>query len=179
MQLHIVTDDGVDLNKMKEILKKEIKEVGISVQTVKEYIDVQEEQMNSIMGIFYVIVGLSVVLSFIGIINNQVISFIQRRRELAILNSTCMSRRQLKKMLFVETVISNLIASIFVIMVAYVSTIYINYFMQGIDMYVNVEFNISIVLKFIGIIYVILLLTLIIPIRKIRKMNIVNEIKYE
>ena len=82
-------------------------------------------------------------------------------------------------MLFIETVVSNLVASIFVIIVAYVSTIYINYFMQGIDMYVDVQFNISIVLKFIGIIYVILLLTLIIPIRKLRKMNIVNEIKYE
>lgn len=178
-QLHIITDDNVDLDKMKDTLKDEIKEVNLSVKTVKEYIDVQEQQTNSIMGIFYVILGLSVFLSFIGIVNNQVINFIQRRRELAILNSTCMSRGKLRKMLFTETILSNLVASIFVIIVSFVSVIFIDYFMQGIDMYVEIKYNLSSVLKFVGIVYVILLFTLIIPMKKLRKMNIVNEIKYE
>lgn len=178
-QLHIVCEDDTDLEEMKKTLKEEMKEVGIRIQTVKEYIDFQEQQTSSIMGIFYVILGLSVVLSFIGIVNNQIISFIQRRRELAVLNSTCMSKGQLKKMLIVETLLSNLISIIFVLIVSFASVVFINYFMQGIEMYVNIKYDLKSVLKFVGIVYVLLLFTLIIPVRKLKKMNIVNEIKYE
>jgi ABC-type antimicrobial peptide transport system permease subunit len=103
----------------------------------------------------------------------------QRRRELAVLNSTCMSKSQLKKMLFAETIIANLVASFFVLIVSYASVIFINYFMQGIDMYIVIKYDLLTVLKFVGIVYVILIFTLIIPIRKLKKMNIVNEIKYE
>lgn len=179
VQFMIKTDKDVDLEKMKETLKDEIKEVGLRVQTVKEYIDEQESQTNSIMSIFYIILGLSVFLSFIGIVNNQIISFIQRRRELAVLNSTCMSKSQLKKMLLSETVIANLVASVLVLIVSYASVIFINYFMQGIDMYIVIKYELLTVIKFVGTVYIILLFTLIIPIRKLKKMNIVNEIKYE
>lgn len=179
IQLHIITEDNVDLEKFKDKLKDEIKEVNLKVQTVEEYISMQEQQSGSILGIFYVILGLSVFLSFIGIVNNQIISFLQRRREIAVLNSTCMSKSQLRKMLLTETVLANLIASILVIIVSYISVNIIDNFMQGIDMYINVRYNIQSVLTFIGIVYVILLFTLIIPIRKLKKLKIVNEIKYE
>jgi len=178
-QVLLVTDKNIDKEAMKETLKKEIKEVSIRIQTTEEYISEQESQANSIMSIFYVILGLSVFLSFIGIVNNQIISFIQRRRELAVLNSTCMSKAQLTKMLFTETILANAAASIFVIVTSYASIGFINYFMQGIDMYITVYYDFITVLKFIGIIYILLLFTLIIPINKLRKMNIVNEIKYE
>ena len=164
---------------MKETLKDEIKEENIKVQTIDEYIDMQEKQSESIMSIFYVILGLSVILSFIGIVNNQIISFIGRKKELAVLNSTCMSRGQLKKMLITETILANLVSSVLVIIVTYISTGYIDYFMQGIDMYVDIKFDLVSILKFVGIIDVILMLTLGIPIKRLKKMNIVSEIKYE
>ena len=179
VQVHLVTDEGTNLEEMKKTLKDEIKEVGLRVQTVEEYIGEQEQQTGSIMSIFYVILGLSVILSFIGIVNNQIISFLQRRRELAILNSTCMSRGQLKKMLITETLLSNFVASILVLIVSYASTGFINYFMQGIEMYVSIRYDLGSILVFVGFVYVLLLFTLIIPIIKLRKMNIVNEIKYE
>lgn len=179
VQVHLVTDEGTNLEEMKKTLKDEIKEVGLRVQTVEEYIGEQEQQTGSIMSIFYVILGLSVILSFIGIVNNQIISFLQRRRELAILNSTCMSRSQLKKMLITETLLSNFVASILVLVVSYASTGFINYFMQGIEMYISIRYDLGSILVFVGFVYVLLLFTLIIPIIKLRKMNIVDEIKYE
>ena len=82
-------------------------------------------------------------------------------------------------MLIVETLLSNLISIIFVLIVSFASVVFINYFMQGIEMYVNIKYDLVSVLKFVGIVYVLLLFTLIIPVRKLKKMNIVNEIKYE
>jgi len=52
-------------------------------------------------------------------------------------------------------------------------------FLEGMSMYIAISYDWLFVLKFVGLIYVILMLTLVIPSRKINKMNIVNEIKYE
>lgn len=178
-QIHLKCDDNVDLEKIKDQVKDEIKEVGIKVQTTEEYISEQEEQSNSIMSMFYIILGLAVTLSFIGIVNNQVIGFMQRRRELAVLNSTCMSRTQINKMMIWETILSNLISCSLAVLVGVLSTGIIDKFMQGLSLYVYISFDLIATLKFVGIVYIILLLTLIIPSKRLRKMNIVNEIKYE
>jgi len=46
-------------------------------------------------------------------------------------------------------------------------------------MYVEVEYSISTAIGFVAVIFAILLLTLLSPMKKLKKMNIVNEIKYE
>jgi ABC-type lipoprotein release transport system permease subunit len=179
MQVHVNAKDNTDLEKLKIDIKKTLKEVGIDIQTVEEYLEDQESQVSSIMGLFYVIIVLAVFLSFIGIINNQVIGFIQRRKELAVLNSTCMSKKQLKHMLISETVLSNLIACLTAIFIAFLTTGMIDSFLQGMILYIDVVFNWSLAFKFSGIMFVLLLLTLFIPARRLNKLNIVNEIKYE
>lgn len=178
-QIYLKCDNDVDLEKIKEKAKDEIKEVGIRVQTIEEYLSQQEEQANSIMSIFYIILGLAIILSFIGIVNNQVIGFMQRKRELAVLNSTCMSRKQINKMMAFETILSNLISCSIAILAGFLATGIVDKFMQGLSLYVDISFDLISALKFVGIIYIILLLTLIIPSKRLRKMNIVNEIKYE
>lgn len=178
-QVHLLCTEGADLEKVKEEIKDEIKEVGIQVQTVEEYIRLQEEQIESIMSMFYIILGLAVVLSFIGIINNQIIGFMQRTKELAVLNSTCMSKGQIKKMLLIEIVVSNIIACTLAVLTALLSTGIIEKAMEGMSIYMDIVFEWSSILKFVGVMFVILLLTILIPFRKLKKMNIVTEIKYE
>lgn len=179
MQVHIDSKEGTDLEKLMAEIKDKIKEVSVQIQTVDEYIELQEEQTNSIMSLFYVIIGLAVVLSFIGIVNNQIISFIQRRKELAILNSTCMSKLQLKRMLRAETILANTISCLLAICVGFITTGIIDSFMQGLSLYVEMIFNWKTTFQFVGIIFIVLLLTLRIPSKRLKKMNVVNEIKYE
>lgn len=178
-QIHIDAKEGADLEKLKIEVKDTIKEIGIKIQTVEEYLTEQEEQTASIMSLFYIIIGLAVALSFIGIVNNQIISFIQRRKELAVLNSTCMSKKQLKKMLITETILANLVACFVAICVGFITTGILETFLQGLALYVDVIFNWNLSFEFVGIIFVVLLITIVIPARRLKKMNIVNEIKYE
>lgn len=178
-QIHLKCDDNADLEKIKEKVKDDIKEVGIKIQTVEEYISEQEEQTNSILSIFYIILGLAIILSFIGIVNNQIIGFLQRKRELAVLNSTCMSKNQINNMMAFEIILSNLISCSIAVLAGFLATGIVDKFMQGLSLYVDISFDFISTLKFVGIIYIILLLTLIIPSKRLRKMNIVNEIKYE
>ena len=179
MQVQLKVEDGTDLEKIKKDVKDTMKELDLKIQTVDEYITDQEESVAGIMSIFYVIIGLAVVLSFIGIINNQVISFIQRRKEIAVLNSTCMSKGQLKKMLFFETLLANFIAAAIAIVTSILATDMIDNFMKGMAMYVQVEYSLKTALVFTGVIIAVLVFTLISPLRRLKKINIVNEIKYE
>ena len=179
MQVQLKVEDGTDLEKIKKDVKDTMKELDLKIQTVDEYITGQEESVAGIMSIFYVIIGLAVVLSFIGIINNQVISFIQRRKEIAVLNSTCMSKGQLKKMLFFETLLANYIAAAIAIVTSILATDMIDNFMKGMAMYVQVEYSLKTALVFTGVIIAVLVFTLISPLRRLKKINIVNEIKYE
>lgn len=179
MQVHIKIKDNVDIDKLKDDIDDTMKELNLTIQTVDEYISAQEESTAAIMSLFYIVIGLAVALSFIGIINNQIISFIQRRKELAVLNSTCMSKGQLKKMLFFETVLANIISAGIAIVSSILATDMIDNFMKGLSMYVQVEYSIKTALVFAGVIILLLVFTLISPLRRLKKMNIVNEIKYE
>lgn len=179
MQLHITCEENVDLEKMKDTIKDNIKEVGIRVQTIDEYITEQENQIASITSIIYIVIGISVLLSFVGIINNQIIGFINRRKELAILNSTCMNRTQIKKMLACETILANFIALVIAIIISAITVLFMNMCLNGIGFYLNVRFEFNVIIKFVLLVYLILLLTLLVPFRKLRKMNIIEEIKYE
>lgn len=179
MQVNIETKEGTDLQGLKEKIENNVKEIGIKISTVDEYLETQKEQVDGIMSIFYIIIGLAVILSFIGIINNQIICFIQRRKELAILNSTCMSKKQLKRMLRIETILSNAISCLIAVGVGFIATGIIETFLETLSMYVEMIFDWNMAFKFIGIVFILLLCTLIIPSRRMKKMNIVNEIKYE
>ena len=178
-QVQLGVEEGKDLKEIIKQVEKKIKETGIKIQTVEEFVAEQEEQNASMMSLFYTIIGLAVALSFIGIVNNQIISFIQRRKELAVLNSTCMSKKQLKKMLTVETILANAVACLVAIGVGFVTTGILESFMQGLVLYVDIIFSWSLAFKFVGMIFVVLLLTLVIPSRRLKKMNVIDEIKYE
>ena len=177
--LYITCKEGTDLEKTKDVLKDEIKEVGVWIETVNDYVDMQEQSVSSVVNIFFVIIALSVLLSFVGIINNQIISFMQRRKEIAVLNSTCMNKTQLKKMLANEIIISNLISILLSFVVAFILLLLLNEIVGIIGFYVDLKLDFITMLKFVSVVYVLLMFTLLVPFRKLKKMNIVEEIKYE
>ena len=175
----VIAKEGTDLEKLKEDCVECVKEVGVKAQTFDEYIEEQEAGTSGIMSIFYVIIGMAVMLSFIGIINNLSIGFIQRRKEIAVLNSTCMSKGQLLRMMAAEVMLTSLSASVLGGIVGYISIGMIDSFMRSLSMYIEITYDFKMAFVVMVIILILSLLTLFIPAKRLRKMKIVNEIKYE
>ena len=90
-----------------------------------------------------------------------------------------MSKGQLKKMLFFETIVANLIAAGIAIITSILATGMLDNFMKGMSMYVHIEYSFKTAMTLTGVIFTVLIFTLISPMRRLKKMNIVNEIKYE
>ncbi|MDX6485071.1 MAG: putative transport system permease protein, partial [Gaiellaceae bacterium] len=81
------------------------------VQTQSEFVKNQTSFMNSLLNLFYVLLALSVVISLFGMINTLVLSVYERTREIGMLRAVGMSRRQTRRMVRHESVVTALIGA--------------------------------------------------------------------
>jgi putative ABC transport system permease protein len=82
------------------------------VQTKQQFIDNQISGLNSVLNILYVLLALSVVVSLFGIVNTLVLTVFERTRELGMLRAIGMTRRQVRRMIRHESVITALIGGV-------------------------------------------------------------------
>jgi putative ABC transport system permease protein len=77
--------------------------------TRDEFVDAQIGPLKDILNILYVLLALSVVVSLFGIVNTLVLTVFERTRELGMLRAIGMTRRQVRRMIRHESVITALI----------------------------------------------------------------------
>jgi putative ABC transport system permease protein len=78
----------------------------------QELKDNQEQQINQLVSLFYVLLALAIVISLLGIVTTLALSIHERTRELGMLRAVGMSRRQVRTMVRYESVITALIGAI-------------------------------------------------------------------
>ena len=81
------------------------------MQTEQQAIDTQSSEMNTLLAMFYVLLGLSVVVSVFGIVNTLALAVFERTRELGMLRAIGMTRRQARRMIRHESVTISLIGA--------------------------------------------------------------------
>ena len=81
------------------------------VQTRKQFIDNQISGLQSVLNVLYVLLALSVVVSVFGIVNTLVLTVFERTRELGMLRAIGMTRRQVRRMIRHESVITALLGA--------------------------------------------------------------------
>jgi putative ABC transport system permease protein len=82
------------------------------VQTRTEFVDNQISGLSSVLNILYVLLGLSVLVSFFGIVNTFVLTVFERTREIGMLRAVGMTRRQVRRMVRAESVITSAIGGV-------------------------------------------------------------------
>jgi putative ABC transport system permease protein len=78
-------------------------------QTRQQFIDNQTGALKNILNVFYVLLALSVIVSLFGIVNTLVLTVFERTREIGMLRAIGMTRRQVRRMIRHESVITALI----------------------------------------------------------------------
>jgi ABC-type antimicrobial peptide transport system permease subunit len=79
--------------------------------TREKFIDNQISGLSSVLNILYVLLALSVVVSLFGIVNTLVLTVFERTREIGMLRAIGMTRRQVRRMIRHESVITALIGA--------------------------------------------------------------------
>jgi putative ABC transport system permease protein len=80
--------------------------------TREEFVDNQISALSSILNILYVLLALSVIVSLFGIVNTLVLTVFERTREIGMLRAVGMTRRQTRRMIRHESVITALIGGV-------------------------------------------------------------------
>src|SRR5829696_7769258 len=81
-------------------------------QTLAEYKDESADQVNQLLGLVYALLSLSVIVALLGIVNTLALAVHERTRELGLLRAVGMSKRQVRRMVRAESVITALIGAI-------------------------------------------------------------------
>jgi putative ABC transport system permease protein len=81
------------------------------VATADQFVSDRTAWLRIVMNLFYVLLALSVVVSLFGMVNTLVLSVFERTRELGMLRAVGMTRRQARRMIRHESVITALIGA--------------------------------------------------------------------
>jgi putative ABC transport system permease protein len=81
------------------------------VQTRQEWIDKEDDEISQFLLLLYVLLALSVIISLFGMVNTLALSVFERTRELGMLRAVGMTRRQTRRMIRHESVITALIGA--------------------------------------------------------------------
>jgi putative ABC transport system permease protein len=81
------------------------------LRTKAEFADVRQKETKDLLTVLYVLLSLSMVVSLFGMVNTVVLSVFERTRELGMLRAIGMTRRQARRMVRHESVITALIGA--------------------------------------------------------------------
>jgi putative ABC transport system permease protein len=104
----VATGRDVDASKLQRAL---FAYPDVKLQTEPEFVKSQNAWVDKMLTLLYVLLGLSVLVSFFGIVNTLVLAIVERTRELGALRAVGMTRRQMRRMIRHESVITALIGA--------------------------------------------------------------------
>jgi putative ABC transport system permease protein len=97
---------GTDLGQLRQTLDREMQPYpNIQVQDQSEFVGDATGQIDQLVQFFQLLLALSVGIAILGIVNTLALSVLERTRELGLLRAVGMSRRQVKRMVRVESVL--------------------------------------------------------------------------
>lgn len=164
---------------VKATLDKYLTESGYSLYTQEEMAMTMLESAASITSILNILGALGVVLTLIGVYSNISIGFEGRRREFAVLHSTSMNIKQLKRLVFLE----NLFMTITSIATALILSMVIGTTVSKISNLFSLESSLNTLslsnLAVVLLILVLMLLATVKPQNRLTKLKTANELKYE
>ena len=81
------------------------------VRTTNAYITTSRASIDTLLNLFYVLLALSVIVSLFGIVNTLALTIVERTREIGALRAIGMTRRQLTRMIRIESEITAVIGA--------------------------------------------------------------------
>lgn len=150
-----------------------------TVETIEEYEEQWAKKEKEMRGMLYGIIFFGIGLTVIGMVSNQLIGFEGRRRECAVLLATSMTREKLSRMLLLESMVAAGAALITAFPAAMLAIIPLGRILGELSTSVNVVYDVKMYLLFLTALWVVFTLVALFPIRKLRKMKLAAQLKYE
>jgi putative ABC transport system permease protein len=147
------------------------------VQTRADWITQQDEDFNQFLVMLYVLLALSVIVSIFGMVNTLVLSVYERTRELGMLRAVGMTKRQARRMVRHESVITALIGAALGLPLGIFLAALVTRALQEFDVRFSIPWGQLVVFAIIAVIVGVL--AAIMPARRAAKLNVLRALQYE
>jgi putative ABC transport system permease protein len=147
------------------------------LETREEWIQREDADFNQFISFLYVMLTLAVFVSIFGMINTLVLSVYERTREIGMLRAIGMTRRQVRRMIRQESIITALIGAAIGLPLGIFLAALVNRALAEFDVRFAIPWVQLVVLTIVAI--VIGILAAIMPARRAAKLNPLEAIAYE
>jgi putative ABC transport system permease protein len=147
------------------------------VQTRQDWIQLQEDDLNDFLGLLYVMLALSVIISLFGMVNTLVLSVFERTRELGMLRAVGMTRRQVKRMIRYESVITALIGGTLGLPLGIFLALLVTRALSQFEVQFRVPYTELIIFAIIAVIVGVI--AAVFPARRASRLNVLQALQYE
>jgi putative ABC transport system permease protein len=147
------------------------------VETRDEFKNGQLSELDTSLNILYLLLGLSVIVSMFGVINTLVLSVFERTREIGMLRAVGMTRREVRRMVRHESIVTALIGAVLGIAVGI--------FLAGLTSLALSEYGLVFAIPYLSlaafVVVAILagMLAAILPARRASRLNVLQALQYE
>ena len=145
------------------------------IQTESQFKSNQEKGIDTLLNLLYVLLSLSIIVSLFGIVNTLVLTVFERTREIGMLRAVGMTRRQLRRMIRHESVITALIGAVLGIPVGIVLALMVG---QAIE-YPAFTIPVGTLVVFVLAAILAGLLAAVLPARRASRLNVLLALQYE
>ena len=183
MQLKFYNEILIKTSKAPEVVKENIKEFysnqDIDITTIDEMEKSNNESNEALFSIFRIFSIMAMVIGIFGVLNNFAISFMERKRSLAMFRSAGMSKLQIIKMIFIEALSGGLIGGAVGVLSGVVNISIVPYVMRAIDMPIPIHYSAVLMVSSLVGGAVVTLIASVSPALRSSRLNIIEAVKYE
>jgi putative ABC transport system permease protein len=147
------------------------------VLTASEFKEESLGPLEDVLNILYALLGLSVLVSFFGIVNTLVLTVFERTREVGMLRAVGMHRRQVRRMIRHESIVTALIGAALGIAVGLFLAFLVTRVLE--DEGVPFALPVGSLIVFVLAAIIVGILAAIVPARRAARLNVLRALQYE
>lgn len=162
-----------------ELMHRQLIDKNAEFETAEEYYARMDEGSESITGLLDALAVIGILLAVISVSGQQMIGFEQRRHELAVLRSQGMSISQLSEMLLCETLLTAVLPVLLYLCTGRFVILIIEHTLSSLDMQIPISYEHLGIAEFIAVMAAAVILTVLISIFSLKRMNTAEQLKCE
>jgi putative ABC transport system permease protein len=145
------------------------------LQTKSQFTHNQLSGVDTLLNLLYVLLSLSIIVSLFGIVNTLVLAVFERTRELGMLRAVGMTRRQVRRMIRYESIITALLGATFGIPLGVILALLIGEAIK----YPSFTIPVGTLIVFVVAAVLAGIVAAIWPARRAAKLNVLEALQYE